>query len=292
MSLAPYQVDEIEKAGAAWDAGNDSLFEFCIEAGEIVGQYIPEKTERLAARIKRSISTVGRWARVGWLWRDSSSVLDPKRLELLRAELDPSFWLAVAVLHYRKAPMMSMEGAIDWLDSARRKKYKLEDFIKLLPHEPVDSDWQTSAMSIANRIENELIIAPALNVNETLYRLAIRLLKPTVLLLKGLTMSNVIELLIKEKIADNNFRAMHIANGLNLAELKTDEEKLDRARLYRDWRNSKIFPSKDTASCFAKAIKGEAVPQLALIPEALHVQQIELDAIAENFVSDFIRDND
>lgn len=72
-------------------------------------------------------------------------------------------------------------------------------------------------------------------------------------------MTNVIELLKTAKIADNDFRAMHIANGLKLADLKTDDERLSRARLYRDWRSSQIF-GKATAPCYEKAIAGEAVP--------------------------------
>lgn len=267
-------VDEIEDAGICWDAGADSLFEFCIKAGEIVGKYKEDETQQLANRVKRHISTVGRWARVGWMWRDIASTHDPKHLELLRAELDPSFWKAVAVLHYRKTPQITLEGAVLHLERARKNKWELEYFIKQLPTEKVDSDWQQSALSIAKRIENELIIAPALNVSDPLYRLALKLLRPTVLLLKGLTMTNVIELLIKDGIADNNFRAMHIANGLKLADLKTEEEQLKRARLYRDWRVSKIFPAKDTASCFAKAIAGEPVPQLELIEGAMHSESV------------------
>ena len=71
--------------------------------------------------------------------------------------------------------------------------------------------------------------------------------------------TNIIELLKAHKLADNDFRASAIANGCKLYELKTDEERLTRARLYRDWRNSQIFGTK-TAPCFEKAIAGEAVP--------------------------------
>ena len=71
--------------------------------------------------------------------------------------------------------------------------------------------------------------------------------------------TNIIELLKENKLADNDFRASAIANGCKLYELRTDEERLARARLYRDWRVSQIFGNK-TAPCFEKAIKGEAVP--------------------------------
>ena len=35
-------------------------------------------------------------------------------------------------------------------------------------------------------------------------------------------------------------------------------------------RESMIYKADDTASCYAKAIAGEAVPQLPLMAEALH----------------------
>jgi hypothetical protein len=83
-------------------------------------------------------------------------------------------------------------------------------------------------------------------------------------------MKNPIDLLIEEDIARNRFQAAHIINGLKLWELETDEERLERARLYRDWRNSKIYPEKDTASCYWQAIGGIPVPQLELIRGTLH----------------------
>lgn len=82
-------------------------------------------------------------------------------------------------------------------------------------------------------------------------------------------MKNVIELLIENGICNNGFRASAIANGLKLYDLSTDEARLKRARLYRDWRNSKIY-GKDTAPCFEKAIAGENVPQIAMFEEAIH----------------------
>lgn len=49
---------------------------------------------------------------------------------------------------------------------------------------------------------------------------------------------NIIEKIIDAGIASNIFQATHIANGLRLFELSTDEEKIARCRLYRDWRNA------------------------------------------------------
>lgn len=48
-------------------------------------------------------------------------------------------------------------------------------------------------------------------------------------------MNNIIEWMIENKIAENNFSAAHIANGLKLAGLDPAEQEA-RCRLYRAWR--------------------------------------------------------
>lgn len=84
---------------------------------------------------------------------------------------------------------------------------------------------------------------------------------------------NIIEWIVSEKLAKNNFAAAHVANGLKLAELAGDmEAQKARVKLYRDWRNSKIFGSH-TTPCYEKAIAGEAVPQETLFPEAKHSEE-------------------
>lgn len=44
---------------------------------------------------------------------------------------------------------------------------------------------------------------------------------------------NVIEQMIDDNIAQNPFQAAHIANGLKLAALDTDEKRIARYKLYR-----------------------------------------------------------
>jgi len=84
----------------------------------------------------------------------------------------------------------------------------------------------------------------------------------------------VIEMLINDKIASNPFQAAHIANGLKLGECKTDEERLARARLYRDFRNAtKWLPRV----CYEKAIAGEAVPVKSLFDDVLHSKKEEAE---------------
>ena len=74
---------------------------------------------------------------------------------------------------------------------------------------------------------------------------------------------NIIDWMIANKYAKNNFQAWHIAEGLKLIELRDNPPaQQERVRLYRAWRDSQIFPASDTASCYAKAIAGERVPEL------------------------------
>lgn len=76
---------------------------------------------------------------------------------------------------------------------------------------------------------------------------------------------NIIEWILSEHLASNEFAAGHMANGLKLYELHGDlEAQKARVKLYRDWRTSQIF-GKDTKACFEKAIAGELVPQTAFV---------------------------
>jgi hypothetical protein len=79
---------------------------------------------------------------------------------------------------------------------------------------------------------------------------------------------NIIEKIIADGIAKNVFQATHIANGLKLVEMKTDDERLARCRLYRDWRNA----GEKSATAYAKAIAGEAVPA-PMFAEMLHSEE-------------------
>ena len=69
----------------------------------------------------------------------------------------------------------------------------------------------------------------------------------------------IIDQMIADKIAANPFQAAHIANGLKLAELKTDEERRARYLLYREWRNA----GEEPKIAYLRAIEGK--PPLTLI---------------------------
>ena len=68
---------------------------------------------------------------------------------------------------------------------------------------------------------------------------------------------NIIEWIVSEKLAQNNFAAAHIANGLKLAGLPEDEQKR-RVEEYRKWRRaSKDAPSK----CYQYVLDGKEAPE-------------------------------
>lgn len=85
------------------------------------------------------------------------------------------------------------------------------------------------------------------------------------------------ELLITNGIADNQYSAGHIATGLKLWELKTDDEKLERARIYRLWRpatekkKSKLIP---TYQAYQLAIA-------SIDPADVEPRQIEMEVTNE-----------
>ena len=75
-------------------------------------------------------------------------------------------------------------------------------------------------------------------------------------------MNNIEVWMVEHKLAKNEFAAHHIFAGLDLAHEPRWWKRVHRILLYRRWRDSKAF--RDTASCYAKAIDGERVPELNL----------------------------
>lgn len=255
----------VEYAVELWNAGGASMFEFCIQAAYIVGRRVDGETKSLARSILRSVDTVERYAKGGLLWH---AVLQkyPADSELMREALDWQYWVAVGALWHKN--IMSLEGAWHWLNEAIINKWEYEKFYSMLPtKKAMDSDWQKSAWKTAAAID-DLCNSPAFGVDDVRYRAGIKILQIAAVWLKGMTMKNIVELIIEEKIADNVFRASNIATGLKLWELKTEAEQLARARLYRDWRNSGIY-GKQTQPCYEKAIAGEAVPVDTMFDGAL-----------------------
>lgn len=52
------------------------------------------------------------------------------------------------------------------------------------------------------------------------------------------------ERIVQEGLAENLFAARHIAEGLHLAQLKTEEEMMERVKKYRWLRECKIKPKE------------------------------------------------
>lgn len=67
---------------------------------------------------------------------------------------------------------------------------------------------------------------------------------------------NIIDWIVSEKLAQNNFAAAHLANGLKLAGLPEDEQKR-RVMEYRKWRKA----TKDApAKCYQYVLEGKEPP--------------------------------
>ncbi len=81
-------------------------------------------------------------------------------------------------------------------------------------------------------------------------------------------MKDLMNWMITERIAKNDFNASAIVNGLELYKLSTDDERKARVRLYRDWRNA----GEKSKIAFEHAIKGDVIQALpiegALLSEA------------------------
>lgn len=72
----------------------------------------------------------------------------------------------------------------------------------------------------------------------------------------------ITELIVSQGLADNIWAAAHIVTQLHLAELKTNDERLTRVRLYRHWRNA----GESRSAAYIRAMKGESPPELPGMP--------------------------
>ena len=73
-------------------------------------------------------------------------------------------------------------------------------------------------------------------------------------------MKDLMNWMITERIAKNDFNASAIVNGLELYKLSTDDERKARVRLYRDWRNA----GEKSKIAFEHAIKGDVIQALPI----------------------------
>ena len=55
---------------------------------------------------------------------------------------------------------------------------------------------------------------------------------------------DIVERIVSEGLAENGYAAKHIAEGLHLAQLKTEEEQMARVKAYRALRDHGIKPKE------------------------------------------------
>lgn len=71
---------------------------------------------------------------------------------------------------------------------------------------------------------------------------------------------NLVEELVKQKIADNPFHASGMLNVLECGKLATDEERLERCKLYKAWKQA----GENKSAARQNAIDGKPVPELPM----------------------------
>lgn len=174
--------DDVTNAELCWNAGQAELFEFAIHCHGIVGKRNGE-TERLARAIHRSPDTVERYAKGGTLWL-AMLARYPSESELLREALEISFWNDVGRLF--ASDTISLSGAKHWLDEANENNWTVEKLRTMLPNKTGASTIKTKAIRAANFLENEIVNAPALGVDEKVYKVTRKLVKVTVTWLRKL----------------------------------------------------------------------------------------------------------
>ena len=170
--LIPNPAKHVASAASEWSDGEASRFEFAILAGEIVGKYEDGWTKALATKIKRSVSTVQNYARVGDLWRDMLKHYNSKA-ETLRDELAISFWLPVATLY--RNDEIGLSGIVQWLERCVKQKWTVEEFRSQLPHsKKEEKPLIESAPALVQLLNWKVINAPMLGMTDKQARDIIR----------------------------------------------------------------------------------------------------------------------
>lgn len=161
--------------------GEEKRFDLFVEVATIVGNYEEGKTKDLVKELKRSATTIQNWAKVGKLWEQMLKYY-PSDAEILRAELQTSHWLPVA--RQWANGEMSLDGAYSWLKLCHKEDWTVEKFGSQLPSSNGTSEMIKSAKQFiawADKgiafMENDLIHAPAFDINPKFYPRFIRVLK-------------------------------------------------------------------------------------------------------------------
>lgn len=167
------QRDEYAKAVQLWNEGKDRMFEFCVEASAVVGDYTAGKTQELADRILRSATTVQNYAKVGRLW-DAILKAYPSHAEIMREDLHVSHWLPVARLW--AGDLVTTDGAYSWLCLCRKNKWTVEKFRTQLPTVEGKSEMAKTVKQFEFKVTGLLedidrfAVEPAFDVNVEVYK--------------------------------------------------------------------------------------------------------------------------
>jgi len=175
------QPDTLKMAAFHWKQGEDNRFEFAVIASQIVGNYDEGATVELAKRIKRSVTLVQNYAKAGQLWNAMLRAY-PSQSEIMREELPISFWVPIA--RQWANGEMTIDGVQSWFTLCMKEGWTVEKFRSQLPTSEGRSEmvksvkqftaWVDRGMAF---IENDLIHAPAFDVNPLFYSQFVRVLK-------------------------------------------------------------------------------------------------------------------
>lgn len=172
--------DEYAKAVRLWNEGKEKLFDFCVEAAAVVGDYTPGQTQALADLILRSATTVQNYAKVGNLW---AAILNafPSHAEVLRDDLHVSHWLPVARLW--SGDLITTDGAKEWLWLCRKSKWTVEKFRTQLPTVEGRSEMAKTVKQFEYKVSGLIAdienfeVSPAFDVDVEVYKEFYALLK-------------------------------------------------------------------------------------------------------------------
>ena len=99
---------------------------------------------------------------------------------------------------------------------------------------------------------------------------------------------NIVERLVAEHIVENPFHASGMLNVLECMKLENDDQRVERCKLYVEWKkyleNSKEFTNKKNAKMQARknAIAGEPVPPAEMFATDEHIGEIDEEDVIED----------
>jgi hypothetical protein len=175
------QPETLKLATFHWREGESNRFEFAVLASEIVGSYEEGATKELANKIKRSVTTVQNFAKVGQLWNAMLRAY-PSQSEILREELPVSFWLPVA--RQWSNGEMTLDGVYSWFVLCQKEGWTVEQFRSHLPTSGGHSEFvkdvnqfKARLSTMAEFAKEKFVHGPAFDINPLFYSQFMRITK-------------------------------------------------------------------------------------------------------------------